>query len=162
MRPPKLSRRTPIPILALVFAALGFFVASALHAEDTPAKQIHIEANDQMKFSIVEFEVAPGERVELTLKNAGRLPKEAMGHNLVILKADVDSRQYVLAATSHATNDYMDPALSDQVVAATKMLGPYESDTIIFTAPTTPGEYEYVCTFPGHLALGMKGVMKVL
>jgi hypothetical protein len=40
------------------------------------------------------------------------------------------------------------------------MLNPHEKDEIKFTAPTKPGIYPYVCTFPGH-ALTMRGVMKV-
>ncbi len=33
-------------------------------------------------------------------------------------------------------------------------------DKTAFTAPKEPGEYPYVCTFPGHWRL-MKGVMTV-
>jgi len=30
-----------------------------------------------------------------------------------------------------------------------------------FTAPDKPGEYPYICTFPGHWRI-MQGVMKVV
>jgi uncharacterized cupredoxin-like copper-binding protein len=30
-----------------------------------------------------------------------------------------------------------------------------------FTAPQAPGEYPFICTFPGHYAIGMKGVLVV-
>ena len=42
----------------------------------------------------------------------------------------------------------------------TKLLGPGEEDTISFT-PLAPGVYEYVCTFPGHTAAGMRGQITV-
>ena len=32
----------------------------------------------------------------------------------------------------------------------------------LFRAPTVPGEYEFVCTVPGHTEAGMKGVMRVV
>jgi azurin len=53
------------------------------------ATKITITANDQMKFSVREFEVDAGKEVELVFKNEGSLPKIAMGHNLVILKEGV-------------------------------------------------------------------------
>jgi azurin len=44
-------------------------------------------------------------------------------------------------------------------VAHTKLIGGGESDTINFTI-TEPGTYDYICSFPGHLAL-MKGKLIV-
>jgi len=41
----------------------------------------------------------------------------------------------------------------------TKLLGPGESDTIAFTAPYVPADYDFVCLFPGHAAQGMKSVI---
>jgi uncharacterized cupredoxin-like copper-binding protein len=32
---------------------------------------------------------------------------------------------------------------------------------VTFTAPTTPGRYEFVCSFPGHYQVGMRGVLIV-
>ena len=49
----------------------------------------------------------------------------------------------------------------DRIVAATKLLGPNERDTVTFTAPTTPGRYDFFCTFPGHYQVGMRGVLIV-
>jgi azurin len=47
-----------------------------------------------------------------------------------------------------------------KIIAQTKLLGPGETDTIDFTAPAQPGEYPFLCTFPGHFAL-MKGKLVV-
>ena len=63
-----------------------------------------------------------------------------------------------LVAGANATNALPDSVKGD-VIAATKLLGPAESETISFTAPE-PGDYEYVCTFPGHFAM-MRGIMNV-
>ena len=51
--------------------------------------------------------------------------------------------------------------MKDQVLAATKLLGPKEEDTITFTVPSEPGEYVYLCSFPAHYIVGMKGVIVV-
>ena len=114
-----------------------------------------------MQFDLKSFEVKSGEKVELTFKNVGKIPKIAMGHNLVILKKGVTAiafGQKALGAGANATNALPDSVKSD-TIAATKLLGPDESETITFTAPE-PGNYEYVCTFPGHFAM-MRGVMQV-
>ena len=41
-----------------------------------------------MQFDLKSFDVKAGEKVELTFKNIGKIPKIAMGHNLVILKKE--------------------------------------------------------------------------
>jgi azurin len=46
------------------------------------------------------------------------------------------------------------------IIVFTKLLGPGESDTITFNAPAA-GVYDYICTFPGHVILGMRGKMTV-
>ena len=51
------------------------------------------------------------------------------------------------------------PALQD-VLFHTRLLEPTKSETIYFTAPDQPGEYPYICTFPGHY-LAMRGVLVV-
>jgi azurin len=51
--------------------------------------------------------------------------------------------------------------MSDQIIAHTGLVAGGESDTVTFTAPEEPGDYEYICTFPGHFAAGMKGTLTV-
>ncbi|MBK8502913.1 MAG: hypothetical protein IPL46_12270 [Saprospiraceae bacterium] len=50
---------------------------------------------------------------------------------------------------------------SENVLFHTNLLAPQSSDAIYFEAPPEPGNYAYVCTFPGH-ALIMRGVLKVV
>ena len=125
------------------------------------AKQLEIAGDDTMRFNLTEMEKPAGQEATLVFKNNGTLPKAAMGHNLVILKPDTDLAAFGNAAVAAAANEYIptDPALAAQVVAHTKVLGPGESDTITFTIDE-PGEYPYICSFPGHWAI-MKGVLHV-
>ena len=46
------------------------------------------------------------------------------------------------------------------VLAHTKLLGGGETDTVEFSAPAQAGEYPFLCTFPGHVAL-MRGKLIV-
>jgi azurin len=49
---------------------------------------------------------------------------------------------------------------SEKILHATKLLDPKTSEILRFTAPEKPGDYPFVCTFPGHWVV-MKGVMHV-
>lgn len=142
------------------FISLALFLAPA-YILTADATKVTITGNDTMQFDLKTFEAKAGEKVELTFKNIGKIPKIAMGHNLVILKKGVSAiafGQKAMGAGANATNALPDSVKGD-TIAATKLLGPAESETITFTAPDA-GDYEYVCTFPGHFAM-MRGVMKV-
>ena len=148
-----------ISSLFILSFTLCFF---SVHAKDKSAKEVTITGNDTMQFDVKNFEAKAGTKVKITLKNIGQVPKIAMGHNLVVLKKGITAiafGQKALGAGANATNA-LPASLMGDVIAATKLLGPAESDTIEFTAPKDPGSYEYVCTFPGHFAL-MRGTMTV-
>jgi azurin len=145
------------------FLILKLCLFSFLYAdESSPVKEIIITGNDAMQFDVKSFEAKGEESLRLTFKNIGSMPKIAMGHNLVILKKDISAitfGQKVLASGGSATNPLPKSLLGD-VIASTKLLGPGESEVVIFKAPNETGEYEYVCTFPGHFAM-MRGKMIV-
>jgi azurin len=126
-----------------------------------PEKKVEITGNDQMKFDVLTIEAKPRQKVTVTLKNVGTFPKVSMGHNFVLLEKDQDPNKFVEAGTPHMGKDFIAPELAGKVIAHTKLLGPGESDTISFAAPKEPGAYTYICSFPGHLAIGMKGVLTV-
>jgi len=139
-----------------------FILSFATTAITTHAAQkVTITGNDTMQFDKREFTVKSGEKVELEFKNIGKLPKIAMGHNLVILKKGISSLKFgqkVMNLGASATNALPEGSMED-VIAATKLLGPGENETITFTAPE-PGDYQFVCSFPGHFAM-MRGIMVV-
>lgn len=122
---------------------------------------ITITGNDTMRFDTTEFTVKPRQPVTILFKNVGTIPKESMGHNVVVLQQGVDPIDYANAAARHVQNEYRDPAREDEVIAATRILGPGEEEEISFTAPEETGDYDYLCSFPGHAQSGMVGVMKV-
>ena len=124
-------------------------------------KKVTITGNDTMQFDLKTIEAKAGEKIELTFKNVGKIPKIAMGHNLVVLKKGISAiafGQKAMGAGANATNALPDSVKGD-TIAATKLLGPAESETITFSVAEA-GNYEYVCTFPGHFAM-MRGVLKI-
>lgn len=111
---------------------------------------IALEGHDNMTFTGGDlFKVKAGEEITLTLKNAGTLPKESMGHNIVILAPGTDHAEFGGEAFKAKAEDYIPATFASSIVAHTKLLGPGESDTIKFKFDT-PGVYTFVCSFPGH------------
>jgi azurin len=50
---------------------------------------------------------------------------------------------------------------SDQILMASKLLASKEEQVMEFKVPSKAGDYDYLCTFPGHHLL-MRGIMKVI
>jgi len=134
--------------------------ASAAPAVKSGVRVIEITGNDSMKFNLTSIELSVGEEVTLKLTNVGTMPKQAMGHNLVVLKAGSDTNAFSMAASSASATDYIPESLIDQVVGHTKMLGPKEFDSITITF-SKAGEYPFICSFPAHYQVGMKGIITV-
>jgi len=114
-----------------------------------------------MKFNVTEIRVKAGEAIALTLKNAGTMPKFSMGHNWVLIENGVKVADFTSDAAQAVKTDYVPEKYAAKIIAASKLLGPNESDTVLFYAPKRVGRYDYLCTFPGHFQVGMKGVLIV-
>lgn len=138
---------------------LAFGAAPALAAECTVA----LEGNDAMQFNTKELEVSKScEEVTINFTHVGKLPKAAMGHNVVIAKTADAQAIATEGAAAGPANDYLNNE-DERIVVYSKMLGGGEEDSITFKlADLEEGEeYTYFCTFPGHFAL-MKGVIKLV
>jgi azurin len=120
-------------------------------------RAIEITGNDAMKFSVTEIRAKPGEALSVTLINIGTMPKFSMGHNWVLLKDAAQVDAFVNESATAPTTDYIPPGRKGDIYAATKLLGPKEKDTVTFYAPGQPGRYIFLCSFPGHYQVGMKG-----
>lgn len=119
-------------------------------------RTVTIRARPGMLFDLTEITVQPGERVRLVFDNP-----DDMLHNLLITApgaADRVAEQAMQLGLAGQGMHYV-PDTPD-VLYHTALLQPGEQEAIYFEAPTEPGEYVYVCTFPGH-AFTMRGVMLV-
>ena len=123
-------------------------------SQDENVVEITITGNDQMQFNMAEMKVKAGQTVRVTLKHVGKMDKNVMGHNWVLLAMGTEINEFGGAAVEAKATDYV-PANTTQVIAHTKLLGGGESDTIEFVAPAA-GTYDFICSFPGHFAI-MKG-----
>lgn len=149
-------------LIALLFTACGEKKTTPHSVEQEPVSSLTIEGNDRMRFLPDRFTVRAGEEITLTLRNVGTMPKATMGHNLAILEMGVAPISFATAAVRHPDKAYVAPEYADRVIVASEVLGPGESEVLTFTAPAVPGDYPFVCSFPGHTQAGMKGIMTVV
>lgn len=114
-----------------------------------------ITSNDAMQYNLKEIHVQKGQKITLTLSHVGKMAKTVMGHNWVLLKKDVDVSAFATAAMSAQATAYIPADKKAEVLAHTDLIGGGEKSKITFEAPE-PGEYIFLCTFPGHNAM-MRG-----
>ena len=154
--------------------------AEATATADDGVRTIDVIGVDDLRFAVAEggegvetggsigqlmelesIEASTGEELRISLTTQSNLPPTAMSHNLVVLTLDADADQFARASLQAADNDYVAPEYEEWVIAATEMLGNGESDSITFTAPSEPGTYQIICTFPGHYSGGMVATLVV-
>lgn len=156
-------------VLALIPAAAtaGQTAAKATAAAKAPAaakgagRTITINADDKMKFDVTTVAAKPGEKLHIVLKSVGTMPKTVMGHNFVVPKPGESALEINNAAFNARATDFIPVEMKDKILAFTPLAGPGETVEVTFAAPAKAGSYPYMCTFPGHFAMGMKGTLVV-
>lgn len=147
----RILRVVPAFLLTIGLAACGGGGANS------PAEVTIQPAGDEMRYEQTEFTVQPGQQVHLTFNNTATSP--AMHHNVVIV-TDPNAVDRIATAGIEAgeASDYV--PTDEAVLAHTPLAAPGETVEVTFTAPTEPGDYTFVCTFPGHYVT-MRGTMHV-
>lgn len=115
-------------------------------------------AGNQMLFEQTEFTVKPGQTVRITFQNSATMP--GMSHNVVFVKTKDDINPVGQAAMGAPDTEYVPTSEASRIIAYTPLAEPGETVEVEFTAPLTPGDYPYICTFPGHYMM-MQGTMRV-
>ena len=108
--------------------------------------ELEIGVKPGLKFDLAGFHLQPGEELTLTFTN-----NDEMMHNIVFTKPE--KRLYVVeAAIAMGAEGFSRNFVPEipEVLAYTPIVQPGEKFVLKFNAPTEPGQYPYVCTFPGH------------
>jgi azurin len=122
-----------------------------------PGQTILLNPVPNLKFNTSTITVKAGTKVKLTFKNS-----DDMLHNVVITAPNAADEVGSAALKMGLNGERMSfVPVTNKVLFHTLLLQPGKSDTIYFTAPEKPGDYPYVCTYPGHY-LVMRGILKVV
>lgn len=109
------------------------------------------------KFDKEILEAPAGSKITLVFKNNATADSQKL-FNWVLVQPGKQLLVVNDGLMEGEANGYIKPG-DTNVIVATKLLKPGESETITFDAPP-PGEYPYVSTFPGFYTR-MKGVLNV-
>ncbi|MCA9270765.1 MAG: HEAT repeat domain-containing protein, partial [Planctomycetales bacterium] len=118
---------------------------------------------ERMLFTVKQFAVTTGQPVKIVFSNP-----DATDHNLVIVEPDAMAEVGMAANEmakdpANANSDFIPASKKELILHAAPMIGPTrrtQVHVLRFNAPTKPGIYPYVCTFPGHWVV-MNGLMVV-
>ena len=111
---------------------------------------------EKLQFDVKNLTLKAGKKVKLTFVNPDALP-----HNIVIVKpgtADKVAKDAINMGADGFKKEFI-PDSSD-ILHHSKMLERRQTQVMEFTAPTKPGKYPFICTFPGHAQL-MRGYFEV-
>ncbi len=97
---------------------------------------------NEFSFTPNSWTVNAGQQVTVNLKNAGTVT-----HDFTIMKTPI-------------SGSFTDADKANEIWAS-PMVAAGQSQTATFTAPTTPGTYQVVCTESGHFEAGMQGTLTV-
>jgi len=123
----------------------------------TPDKTITLGTLPGLKYDKTKITIKAGSRIKWVFTN-----KDDMTHNCVIVlpgTADFVGEQAVHLGLQGNKMNYV--PLSKNVLFHTKLLTANSSDVIYFIAPAKPGNYTFVCTYPGHYTL-MHGILEIV
>lgn len=112
------------------------------------SRPMRIEARDNLQFSTKVLQCSPGESIKLTFANPDVVP-----HNWALLRpGSLDKIGNLANGLVNDPDAYLRHYVpeSKDVICYTDIVEPKEESTIYFVAPTEPGRYPYLCTFPGH------------
>lgn len=129
-----------------LFAVLAAVVPAQGTSERSKPTVIRMATLVGLRYEFARFDVKPGVEVELVIEN-----RDAMMHNLVITKPGKRLKVVMQAAELGLDAVAMNfVSKSADVLWSVGVLKPGETKRLRFKAPATPGEYPYVCTYPGH------------
>ena len=110
--------------------------------------------HEQMRYDTQRIVVEKGKPFEIILENTDGMP-----HNLMV----IDGGKHIEIGTSTMTmppdrldkkgRAYMPDEKKFKIYESTKLLEPGQKETIKLSGMGKEGEYEYVCTFPGHFMI---------
>lgn len=120
-----------------------------------------VEVDGETYYLLTGINATTGEELTVKLTTISTLPPSAMAHNFVLLESGADGTAFANASATARDNDFLAPDMTDMILHHTEMVGGGVSTQVSFSAPEEAGDYEYLCTFPGHYAAGMKGILSV-
>ena len=125
--------------------------------------EIKIEGSDMMKYDVAEITLDTScEQTKISLKHAGKLPINAMGHNVVIVEEkNLNKITQQINFSLGVEKGYLPE--SEDIIFISAMVGGGDTTELEMDMSKLDKTKSYVffCSFPGHWAL-MRGKIKII
>ena len=135
-----------------------FFILGLSYAAPKPAILEVGSKGDELAFNKTQLSAKAGQPIQLTFTN-NSAKNAGLQHNFVVVNPGTAESVGQAGITAGLEKGYI-PQSPDVIAHTSKLLNSGEKETIRFNAPKKPGDYPYICTFPGHYSV-MKGVLTV-
>lgn len=110
-----------------------------------------------LKFSNERITVKAGSKVKLVFNN-----NDDMLHNFVLTQIGAGNEVGELALKLGVQGEKLNYVPNtNKVLVFSSVLQPGKTETLYFNAPDKPGDYPFICSYPGHYFV-MKGILKVI
>ena len=150
---------------AMCFTASSFMSPTVMNVAtftSSSSEDVTITINvipEAMRFDLNSFTVKAGQKVTINFINA-----DSQQHNFVL--GGIGSLYKIGEAADALAMSGKGPEAeyipnSPDIIKASPLLDSEGEFAITFTVPAKPGEYPYMCTFPGHWRI-MNGMMIVV
>ena len=103
---------------------------------------------EAMRYDTTRIVVEAGKPFEIIFENV-----DMMAHNIVIVQPGAREEVGNQAQTMQPVPDQEGRSYipkNKKILAASKMVEPGQKETLKLVAPTQPGDYDYLCTYPEH------------
>ncbi len=144
----------------VIGATLVLVTAGGVAGQQADATTVELTVGDNMRFVPAEIRAHPGQRLHVVVRNTGKIA--ALGHNFVVLKKGISPKRFT-DDNGPSTRDTgtITAKAKDEVVTVSPLVKAGQTGETTFDAPSKPGEYAFLCSFPGHYNLGMRGQLLV-
>ena len=120
-----------------------------------------IDTGNEIKYSVTEIRAAPGENLRIVLRNLASKTNSEVIHNIHFLDQALPDDQL----RNSFLNDQMDVDLPENLreicLGSSATIGPEGTAELAIKAPLQKGNYTFFCSVPGHVYIGMQGLLIV-
>ena len=103
----------------------------------------------EIKFEVDEVSVPANAKVTLTLINNSE--GAGMDHNFVVVEEEHLEDIVDAGLAAGPDNEFLPDGGHEGLIAASPLAAPGETITYEFITPSEPGEYLFICLYPGHV-----------
>lgn len=124
---------------------------------------ITIDTDDALRYSTNAIDISKScDEFTIKLTHGGQQPKNIVGHNWVLTKADDLQAVATEGMSAGLDQNYVKPN-DDRVIAFTPVIGAGEETSVTFPVSklSDDQEYKFFCSFPGHWAV-MQGSVNLV